>query len=81
MTKLLNDLDLQHATTKKVAEILEDRIKKYREANDAHLPPDKTAHLRGKLFEAKQLYNLLTTGSFQSPSGLNVGEAETPHPR
>ena len=76
MEKLLNELDLQSATAKKVAEILEVRIQQLRKSNDADLPPDKTSHLRGKLTEAKRIYNLMTTGNFQSPSGLNVDEAE-----
>lgn len=76
MEKLLNELDLQGATAKRVAEILEARITQLRKSNDADLPPDKTAHLRGKIAEAKRIYNLMTTGSFQSPSGLNVDEAQ-----
>ncbi|OGT57521.1 MAG: hypothetical protein A3E01_08255 [Gammaproteobacteria bacterium RIFCSPHIGHO2_12_FULL_63_22] len=55
---VLNDQDLQTAVWKKITAHLEQRIQALRERNDKELDDTKTAKLRGRIAEVKELMAL-----------------------
>jgi len=55
---LLNPSDLQSPTWLKIKKHVEERVESHRSSNDGRLSESDTAHLRGRIAEAKYLLAL-----------------------
>lgn len=52
---ILNPIDVQSACWQTLKKHIEQKIEKYRDANDRDQTPEKTAKLRGRIAELKSL--------------------------
>ncbi len=56
--RILNDLDRRSDTWKKIKAHYEAELAKLRQQNDGELDAEKTARLRGRIFEIKRILDM-----------------------
>lgn len=76
MDKVLNELDIESPTWKKIEKALRERLAGLREANDNTMHETDTAKLRGRISEVKNLLALAELGPAQQPDADQESPSE-----
>ena len=64
---LLNDADLQSPTWAKLRKHFDERLAEHRAKNDCKLNTEDTAHIRGRIAEARYFLSLMERDTLKPP--------------